>query len=54
MDERERGAAGGARAEAVDQHADIERVQRFVEDRAKRFIEGVGAPDAAAGPFELA
>ncbi len=53
-DEGGQSAAGGARAEAVDQDADVERVEGVVEDRAERFFEGVGAPDGAAGAFEFA
>ena len=53
-DEGPQAAAGGPRAEAVDQLGDVGERQAAGEDRAQRFLEGVGAPDAPAGTPQLA
>ncbi len=53
-DEGPQTAASGTRAEAVDQLGDVGERQAAGEDRAQRFLEGVGAPDAPAGTPQLA
>ena len=51
-DERVEAAAGGFADEPVDQHGDVLDGQAGCEDSSQRFLEGVGAPDRAAGGLQ--